>query len=96
MWKVGLGRHVAGVHSLVIEPHLSIMGSFVARKKVADMTCSSQLSSRGERVETPQTYNELIDTDDVHLEAMHDTLMQTETHAHTCTGVNDIVGDQGW
>lgn len=47
--KVGLGLHLAGVHSLVIELCLSIMGSFVAREKVADMTCSSQLSSGGER-----------------------------------------------
>lgn len=34
--------------SMVTEPCLSIMGSFVAGEKVTDMTCSSQLSSGGE------------------------------------------------
>ena len=41
----GPSSTVAGLHSLVTELCLSIMGSFVAREKVADMTCSSQLSS---------------------------------------------------
>lgn len=46
---MGLGLHLVGVHSLVSEPCVSIMGSFVDREKVADMTCSSQMSSGGER-----------------------------------------------
>lgn len=51
-------RHVGGepelgpssirVQSLVTVPCLSIMGSLVAREKVADMTCSSEPRGRGE------------------------------------------------
>lgn len=102
MWKVGLALHLAGVHSLVTEPCLSIMGSFVAREKVADMTCSSQLSPGGERGRplklTMSLYTHAMY---VHIAAMHVSLgthynADRNTRAHTRTCVKDMAGDQGW
>lgn len=45
MWKVGLVQ----ILSLVSEPLVSIMGGFVAREKVADMTSSTQMKTGGKR-----------------------------------------------
>lgn len=42
-----LGPSSIRVQSLVTVPCLSIMGSLVAREKVADMTCSFELRGRG-------------------------------------------------
>lgn len=99
---MGLGLHVAGVHSLVTEPCLSIMGSFVAREKVADMTCSSQLSSGGERGRPlKRTMSLYTQTTYVHIAAMYGCACKSRytlqfRHIHTYTCVKDVAGDQGW
>lgn len=95
--------------TLVTEPCLSIMDSFVVREKVADMTCRSQLSSGGEKGRplklTMSLHRRIYKYIYIHRAAMHGCACKSwytlhnadrNTHAHTCTRVKDMAVDQGW
>lgn len=70
--------HVVQVDSMVSETHLSIMNGFVAREKVADMTCRTQVKSGGKRGR-PIKHSACL--------CLCMSCDANNTHAHTCSCV---------